>query len=638
MCGIAGVMWFDSELAGRAVAAAERMQGALGHRGPDGGGLWASRLDARSGVALAHTRLAIIDLSDGASQPMRRGRHVVTYNGEIYNFRELQAELGDRGQQFSTASDTEVLLGAWARWGPESLTRLRGMFAFGLWDEEAGRLVLARDRFGIKPLYVASAKGTILFASEIRGLIASGLVAPRLNGPELAHYLGFQTAATPETLVAGIRMVPPGSVMTVGTGGQAVVNEYWHLLDATRDPSADDRTHARARVRDLVQDAARAHLVSDVPVGVFLSGGIDSSALLSAATSSGRTTRTFSVTFANRIYDEARFAALAAATFGADHTELRLTEGELLDSLPEFLASVDHPSGDGVNAFVVSRLVRALGLKAAWSGLGGDELFGGYPSFRRLARAVPMFSRLGQLPKPVRDATAALVRRGAPASVVAGKLSDAVGSDGTIASLWPVTRQLFGPSDRAVLLKDSDGEGGRAAAYAGMLSEAAARFPEASIGALVSYAESRAYMHDVLLRDTDQMSMAHGLEVRVPLLDHRLAEYLLSLSDDVRMPGSRPKALLVDSLERPLPLALVDRPKRGFTLPLDTWMREGLRAVVEGHLGDHGLEGRGVFRAGEVARLWKLFLDGHPTVTWSRVWILVALDAWMERLGLEAPS
>ncbi len=639
MCGIAGVMWFDSEHSGRAVAAARDMQRALRHRGPDGEGLWASPLEAPTGLALIHTRLAVIDLSEAAGQPMRRGHEVVTYNGEIYNYRALRDELAGGGSTFSTQSDTEVLLRAWHAWGEGCLERLTGMFAFGLWDERQARLVLARDRFGIKPLYVARTDGFFAFASEIRALLASGLVRPRLNAAALPDYLGFQTAPTPETLVAGVQLLEPGTVTTVGANGEARSRSYWELLRAAPAGGEVPRNgHAvRARTRELLEESVRAHLVSDVPVGVFLSGGIDSSALLSVLRTVGTLPQTFSVTFDNPAYDESVFSREAAHTFGSDHTEFTVSEGELLDSLPDFLASVDHPSGDGVNTFVLSRLVRERGVKVAWSGLGGDELFCGYPSFARLARSLPMFRQWSRLPASVRRVTAESVRRGAPGSVATGKIADAMESAGTFASLWPLTRQLFGPDERRRLLGAAGGSADSAPAYAALLEEAAERFPAASLGALVSHAETRAYMHDVLLRDTDQMSMAHGLEVRVPLLDHRLAEWLVSLPDELRMAASSPKALLVESLETPLPENIVRRPKRGFTFPFDLWMRQSLRAVVARHLGQDGLEGRGVFQSGEVTRLWTEFLEGSRRVTWSRIWILVALNAWMDRLGLEAP-
>jgi len=636
MCGIAGVMWFDSGMARRAVAAAEQMQRSLRHRGPDGGGLWSSPADAPTGVAFAHTRLAVIDLSADADQPMRREPTVVTYNGEIYNFREVRDRLTDAGCSFSTESDTEVLLRAWETWGAASLERLTGMFAFGIWDEGRARLTLVRDRFGIKPLYVARSEGWLAFASEVRGLLSSGLVRPRVNRSALPDYLGFQTAATPETLVEGVELLPPATVTAVEADGRSTTRRYWDLLAAAVRGPGGGPASARLRVRQLVEGAATSHLVSDVPVGVFLSGGIDSSALLSVLRTLGTKPRTFSVAFDDCEFDESPFSREVAETFGSDHTELRVSERDLLDAMPECLASVDHPSGDGVNTFVISRLVRGQGIKVAWSGLGGDELFCGYPSFRRLASALPVFRQISRVPASVRRLTADYVRRGVLASVAVEKMAEAFGKDASVASLWPVTRQLFGLEERRRLLgEEAFGPHRGGAAYSALLAEAAERFPDASVSALISYAETRIYMHDVLLRDTDQMSMAHGLEVRVPLLDHHLAEYLVGLPDEVRLDGAVPKALLVDSLSAPLPRRIVERPKRGFTFPFDAWMRSSLRPLVERHLGDDGLEGRGVFQPGEVTRLWQAFLAGRPTVTWSRIWILVALDAWLGRLSLE---
>ncbi|HUF47140.1 MAG TPA: asparagine synthase (glutamine-hydrolyzing) [Vicinamibacterales bacterium] len=631
MCGIAGVMWWNRDRADRSVEGATRMGHRLAHRGPDGRGLWTSAPDAPVGVALAHTRLAIIDLSDGARQPMLRADQVVAYNGEIYNFREVRLDLESRGRVFSTDSDTEVLLHAWDTWGPDCLSRLTGMFAFAIWDTARHRLTLVRDRFGIKPLYVARTAGAIGFASEVRALLASGLIPGRIDASGVAHYLAFQTAPTPATLVDGVEMIPPGTWMTIDADGQTASERYWDLLEATRDQSSDTRATAQARVRELLEQSVRDHLVSDVPVGIFLSGGLDSTALLSVLSSSGVQAQTFTVGFTDRARDESAQAGLAAARFGAAHTAWTLTGDEIVDSVPAVLAAVDHPSGDGVNTFIVSRLVRAAGIKVAWSGLGGDELFGGYPSFARLRRTLPVLSQWGRMPGSVRSATAALVRRGAPASVVADKLVEAVEGEGSLASTWPVTRQLFGARDRQRLLARP----ASADAYAVLLADAAARHPGASVGALVSYAETRAYMHDVLLRDADQMSMAHGLEVRVPFVDHRLAGYLMSLPDAVRLDGPRPKSLLVESLAAPLPAALVDRPKRGFVLPFDAWMRTTLRPLVERRLGPEGLGGRGLFDAAAIDRLWQGFLTGRSSVTWARIWMLVALDAWIEHAGID---
>jgi asparagine synthase (glutamine-hydrolysing) len=514
------------------------------------------------------------------------------------------------------------------------------MFAFGLWDPARAKLVIARDRLGIKPLYYCAGSGFFAFASEIRALLATGLVPRSLDSSSLWHYLGYQTAPTPQTLLAGVRMLEPGHVLTVDRSGHVEAHAYWDLL-ASAETSARDATRdeARRRLGELLDRAAASHLVSDVPVGLFLSGGIDSSAIAALLRARGVTASTFTVALGEAGFDESSQARRVAEAFGTDHTEIPVAESDVLDLLPAFLDSVDHPSGDGVNTYVVSHVVRARGFKVALSGLGGDEVFGGYPSFRRLERLLPASQRWGRSPQAVRRAAAGVVRALGGRSVATSKAAAVVESDGGLADVWPVTRQLFSTAERQALMPEVHWPAGtRPEPYAPLLAEAYARALDAELWAQVSYAEARVYMHDVLLRDTDQMSMAQALEVRVPLLDHRLVEYVMGLPDRVKRAGGTPKALLVDSLPLPLPREASHRPKMGFTLPFERWMRGALAPVCERYLGAQGLDGRGVFRQGEVLRLWRDFLDGTPGVTWSRVWTLVALGAWIERHQVTGPA
>jgi asparagine synthase (glutamine-hydrolysing) len=641
MCGIAGVMFFRGAEPQRAQAIAARMRDALRHRGPDDDGVWCGGQEGGPTVAFAQTRLAILDLSEAGHQPMALpAGPVVTYNGEAYNFRKVRAELAAAGAAFRTQTDTEVVLHGYARWGTDVVRHLDGMFAFGVWDPARARLMLARDRLGIKPLYYCAGSGFLAFASEVRALLATGLVPRHLDSSSLWHYLGYQTAPTPQTLLASVRMLEPGHVLTVDRSGQVETHAYWDLLgSASADAREASLEDARRRVGELLHDAAASHLVSDVPVGVFLSGGVDSSAIVSLLRAQGVTPRTFTVALTDRAFDESAEARLIATTFGTEHTEIAVSESDLLDRLPGVLDSVDHPSGDGVNTYVVSQVVREHGLKVALSGLGGDEVFGGYPSFRRLERLLPASQRWGRSPQAMRRAAAGVVRALGGRSVATSKAAAVVESDGALADIWPVTRQMFSTRERQTLMPDARWPAGtRPEPYAPLLAEAYARANEAELWSQVSYAEARVYMHDVLLRDTDQMSMACGLEVRVPLLDHRLVEYVLGLPDRVKRHGTRPKALLADSLPLALPRQAADRAKMGFTLPFDRWMRGALKPVCERHLGSQGLDGRGIFRGGEVPRLWRGFLDGKPGITWSRVWTLVALDAWIERHGLSGPA
>jgi asparagine synthase (glutamine-hydrolysing) len=391
-------------------------------------------------------------------------------------------------------------------------------------------------------------------------------------------------------------------------------------------------------VRALLDESIRLHLVSDVPVGVFLSGGIDSSAIVALMRAGGMTPHTFSVGVADPAYDESRYASAVAERFGAEHSHIPLTEDELLSELPDAIGAMDHPTGDGVNSYVVSKAVRQAGVKVALSGLGGDELFGGYPSFARFARFEGPLARWGAAPKAARGAAAGLVRA-VGGSVATAKAAEVLESDGSLAEAWPITRQLLSPADRRVLLDPSWTARARTDdPYAERLSAAYEAAPGAGLWSRVSYAEASAYMHDVLLRDVDQMSMAHGLEVRVPLLDHRLVEYVIGLPDACKRIGSGPKPLLVQALGGVLPEDVVSRPKRGFTLPFDPWMRSALRDFCERRLGPQGLAGRGLFSAPALARLWASFLAGSRETTWSRVWMLVVLEAWLDRHGIEAEA
>jgi asparagine synthase (glutamine-hydrolysing) len=531
---------------------------ALGHRGPDGCGITGclspgAAASQQPRATFGHRRLAIIDLSERGAQPMRSRTVPVwlTYNGEIYNFAAIRRELEALGRSFRSDSDSEVVLQGYEEWGRGVLARLRGMFAFALWDGRLNELVLARDRFGIKPLYFHRSGGTLLFASEIRALLASGQVPRRLDHVALDQFLAYQTVPAPRTLVEGIEMLPPGHVMVLGRDGRCDQHRYWDLLESA-DSTADAVSveEARRRTRELLVESAALHLVSDVDVGIFLSGGIDSSALVSLVRSLGATPRTFSVVFPGTPYDESRQARSVAAAFGADHAEIGLAADELQGELPAALAAVDHPSADGINTFVVSRAVHRAGIKVALSGLGGDELFGGYPSFERLGHLALVGRAWRHAPQPVRQAAAAAARTLGGTSVASRKRAALLESDGTLPETFPVLRQLFPPDERARLTGGAVVEASRLAGdpYVTLLRGALADEPHVGQMALVTYAESRTYMHDVLLRDTDQMGMHHGLEVRVPLLDHRLAEYVAGLPDRVKRQNGAAKPLLVESL------------------------------------------------------------------------------------------
>jgi asparagine synthase (glutamine-hydrolysing) len=647
VCGIAGGLFFHPRFTAdvrRDIG--ERLLAAIRHRGPDGEGVWGEPIESPSPAdpapLLVHSRLAIIDTSRAGAQPMT-GRGLdswITFNGEIYNFGRIRPRLEAAGHSFDSRTDTEVILRGYATWGPSIVQELRGMFALALWNPTTRELFLARDRFGIKPLYVARGDGWFLFASEVRALLATGLIDPTIDLAGLWQYLAYQTTPAPRTMIEGIEMLDPGSWLTVCAEGHDTRRTYWDLATSAAPLADATADQARREVHRLLLDSISAHLVSDVPVGAFLSGGIDSSAVVALMREAGVTPRTFSVGFAEAEYDESAHAEQVATAVGSEHTAIKLSEQDLLDTLPQALAAMDQPTGDGVNTYIVSRAVRQTGLTVALSGLGGDELFAGYPSFSRLPRAVEVGRFWGRSSGQVRGFAGRALRLVGGTSVAATKAAAAIESDGSLASLYPLMRQLFTDEQRASLIAPPWRPRFESMQdpYVLLLKSAFARMPGSGPVTQVSYAESRTYMHDVLLRDTDQMSMAHALEVRVPLIDHVLADYVMAVPDPLKAPGATPKPLLVESLGSRLPREIVDRPKKGFTLPFEPWMRNQLRGFCENRLGAGGLASRGLFDVGRLASMWTSFQRGGSDVTWSRLWILVTLETWLARNKVRIPE
>lgn len=643
MCGIVGIITTKSKSRTEGTAALEaplaRMVEHINHRGPDDSGVAIFQRDAVT-VALGHTRLSIIDLSPAGHQPMQDARtgNWITFNGEIYNFREVRERLNPDAAAWRSESDTEVILRAYEKWGRDCLQQLRGMFAFALWDDAKQELFIARDRLGIKPLYYYKGQDVFLFGSEVRALLASGLVPRKLDATALWEYLGYQSVPAPRTLVEGVKVLGPGCWMTVDAAGNIQEKPYWDLLEnASAEAQTVSVSESRRRVRELLEESIALHLVSDVPVGAFLSGGIDSSAIVALVREAGQTPRTFSVVFDESAYDENIYARKVAELFQTEHTEVHLTDQALLQQLPEALAWMDQPTGDGVNTYVVSRAVRSTGIKVALSGLGGDEFFAGYPSFKRLRRVMKYLRYWGGAPQSIRGLTASALKSLGGSSIQATKVAAMIGSDGRLSSAFPIMRQVLSTEQRRSLFNDSWQQQVALMPdpYVELLEERYKRSATAEMFSLVSYAEGRTYMHDVLLRDTDQMSMAHALEARVPLLDHKLVEFLMGLPDRHKVSNGTPKRLLVESLNGLLPEEIVKRPKRGFTLPFEPWMRGGLREFCEQRLSPERIGSRGFFRPERVKELWQAFLAGQSNVSWSRLWILVVLEEWLERNGIE---
>lgn len=624
MCGIGGIFSRRESL-----SAAEAMSDALRHRGPDDKGM--ARLTGRSGEGFgwfAHRRLSIIDLSASGHQPMFSpdDRLCVTYNGEIYNYRELRAELENDGVRFRTSCDTEVLLMGWHTHGAAFLERLRGMFAFAIWDREAGRGYLARDAFGIKPLYVTERSGEVLFASEVRPLMATGKVDPVLSPAAVSSYLFTGSVAEPATIIDGVFAVPPGCVVEVGpsnTGFETrVASRFITPFPPTPDTGLEFKPHVH-RVRNALRESVRYHLVSDVPVAVFLSGGIDSSAVAGLASEvSAMRLDSFTVTFSEQDFSEALHAREAARRFGTVHHEIPLSGRDLLDALPDVFGSMDQPSLDGLNTFVVSRAVRSFGIKVVLSGLGGDELFGGYPSFER-AR---LMSPLWKIPRAVRRVGA--LGASPIADLRAERMRAVLTETNPAFAAYRASRTLFSERQLEALTGVSYPGG------AGM-SRAPDDVEPSSLGLMqqVSLHELTGYMRNTLLRDSDVFSMAHALELRVPLVDLNVARAAAAASGAMTGRFGFPKPVLVEAVRDLLSPETINRPKRGFTLPFETWMRKELFGEVDSVLTQFAPETIGLQR-GAVAGIWSQFQRRRPGVNWSRPWALYTLIRWASDHGL----
>ena len=632
MCGIAGAIGHIDETVRRALMLVDLAQA---HRGPDAQGVWIATGHAH--VAFAHRRLAILDLDPSAAQPMHdevRG-NVLIFNGEIYNYQELRAELQGRGERFRTSSDTEVLLKAWGVFGERCLERLRGMFAFAIYDAAAHTVWIARDRVGIKPLYYTTIENslgarTILFASELRALLASGLVDRRLDPVSLANYLWNGFVPGPDTIVQGVTLLPAGTSAHITIEDVDVSpRRYWTI------PTRVKRTVQLDEFAHTLFEAVGQHLASDVPLGVFLSGGVDSSAVANLAARHHPGIHTFHVGFAEEEYDESHYARAVAEGIGSKHCEICLSQTDFRTQLPAALDSIDQPTFDAINTYFVSRIVREAGITVALAGTGGDELFGGYKTFRDLPYMRRLSRLLGSLPETlVRQAGSVITRlktgpvRAIPPQVRWGKLGDALATRGSLVDLYQVSYALYTQGFLETLIADE-----RIAVMPyGLMpqqrSELTALVAGVSDLQAISILELSSFIGERLIRDTDTASMAVSLEVRVPLLDHEVIEMALALEEGERFRplGTKP-ALRQVGLEG-LDPAIFQRPKAGFVLPIERWCREDLAPEVDAVLSDANACRTVGLAPLTVSKFWHAFQEGSQGLYWTRVWALFVLLRW----------
>ena len=624
MCGIAGFTVSGSDSKNYA-AVISAMVNALKHRGPDAQNSWNNET-----TYLGHARLSIIDLSAASNQPMHSsdGRYVIVYNGELYNYKDLKLELqrvahgsSNLPYFFKTNSDTEVVLAAYQRWGVDCLGKFNGMFAFALYDTVEKTLFIARDRLGIKPLYYSYKNDQLVFASEIRSLLSSEFVERKLNLDAVSEYFLYQTVHAPETIVKDVKMLMPGHYMLM-KNGDLHLKKYWDLNNFTSSSNDLDYAQTCAKTKELLFQAVERRLVADVPFGAFLSGGIDSSAVVGIMSKmSAKKVETFNVSFDEGEFSEAKYAKKIAEKFGTNHHEIKLSPEEFLKQLPESLNTLDHPSGDGPNTYVVSKATKNAGITMALSGLGGDEAFAGYDVFKRMAE-INKKSYLNILPSALRKIPASVLKA-KNKSIAGDKVYEVLTQPKVnVASSYPISRKVFSSGQIDGLLKTKSGNN---------LSALIKKIKETDKNHLLSYVsalEINTYMQNVLLRDTDQMSMAVALEVRVPFLDYKLMEFVLGVKDEFKYP-STPKKLLIDSLGDLLPDEVVNRPKMGFTLPWKHWLKNELKSFCEENI--KSLSKREFVNEKAVLNLWQQFLNDNPRVTWSRVWHLIVLENWLNK-------
>ena len=648
MCGICGFAYAATPAA--AETAVRRMAAAMAHRGPDEDGYLVNDARAR-GVALGMRRLSIIDLA-GGHQPLwnETGDVAVVFNGELYNYQDLRERLALSGHKFSTKSDTEILVHGWEEWGEDLLYELRGMFTFALLDlrkhfATVPVLFLARDPLGIKPLYYAQTEQGLAFASELRALLTLDELPHRLSADALTSYLLFGSVSEPVTLIEGVFSLPPGHRLVLHMPERRRSPRTRPWWDPTRSSAARDPKRPRdfaaasARVRTLLEDAVKAHLIADVPVGLFLSSGLDSSAIAALAGRAERGIRSFTLTFPDTDFDEGPLAKVVAARTGTTHTEVPLHGKDMLARMDEALSALDQPTMDGINTYFVSWAAREVGLKVALSGLGGDELFAGYRTFADTHKLERLESLARFVPGAVRRVSAPFVnsilaRNNSPDA--ARKASDAWLQPNALPHPYFFTRLLFPPTEISKLT-DAHYRNSAVASdgvsldptWLGWLGRTADQAVTVGPIAGVSWLEMRTYMVSTLLHDTDSVSMARSLEVRVPFLDTPLVEFVSTLPDEARVQPGVPKALLRTALAGMIPEEILNQKKRTFTLPWEDWMRNALRKRVETSMKELSAPLANLLHAAGVQRVWDNFQRGQTT--WSRPWSLYVLNEWCRR-------
>jgi asparagine synthase (glutamine-hydrolysing) len=642
VCGIAGFVDFKPAAEADLLTRAQAMAESLLHRGPDRGGCWA---DPGAGFATGHRRLSIVDLSEAGAQPMvsQSGRFVISYNGEFYNAGDIRPELEAKGYVFRGHSDTEVLLEACAEWGiHETLQRVTGMFAFALWDRQARRLWLARDRLGIKPLYWALFGQLLLFGSELKALLAHPLCSAEINRDAVAAFVRFNYIPTPHSIYRNVLKLPPGAVLEIDARRKPHIDRYWALDQviqrAQSEPFDGSEAEAEEALASTLGDAVGRRMIADVPIGAFLSGGIDSSAVVSLMQSrSSRPVRTFSIGFQDAEYNEAHHAKAVAHHLGTDHTELYVTHDEARDVIPRLTEFFDEPFADPsqIPTYIVSALARRS-VTVALSGDGGDEVFCGYS---RYLHALWLNRYLSVLSWPIRSVLAGTIRRAPPAGwnraqrflptpLRHSRFGERLHKLASILlydekELYLQLLSQFSEPDQIV-------NGSHEPPVAAELERAKHFIPD--FLERMQYFDTLTYLPDDILTKVDRASMAVSLEVRVPMIDHRVIELAWRFPRDMRYRNGETKRVLRRLLRRFVPAGLIERPKMGFGVPIGKWLRGPLRDWAEDLLSESALTKDGMFNPKPIRARWKAHLEGHEDWQYA-LWTIITVQDWLSRRG-----
>jgi asparagine synthase (glutamine-hydrolysing) len=642
MCGIAGY-WDTKGSREDPLESLNRMGAALAHRGPDDSGTFH---DVNTGIGLAFRRLSILDLSAEGHQPMfsSSGRYVIIFNGEVYNFDEMCAQLGPH--QWRGHSDTEVMLGAFERWGVEpAVQRFVGMFAFALWDRQDRRLHLVRDRLGIKPLYYGRAGSAFVFASELKAIWQHPDFNKEIDRNSLALYMRHNYVPSPHCIYKGLHKLQPGCILTLDSSTAAPqIRRYWSAKEIAQKGQESQLqvsdAEAVEQLHQLLLRAVRLRMISDVPLGAFLSGGVDSSAVVALMqTQSQRPVKTFTIGFHEEGYNEAIYAKRVAEHLGTDHTELYLTSQDSLDVIPLLPTMYDEPFSDSsqIPTYLVSKLARGS-VAVSLSGDGGDELFGGY---NRYALTKKFWNLVGPLPRPIRTLAASVLRAAPPDRIdtafrilrpllpkslhygtpgnKAHKLADFLLLDGPQAVYYRALSHSKNPSE--IVLDSSEPSTIREC-----IAELSANMRIEEVMMLTDLLQ---YLPDDILTKVDRASMAVSLEARVPLLDHRVVEFAWKLPPRLKINKGDSKWILRQVLNKYVPRHLIERPKMGFGIPVDAWLRGPLRDWAETLLDERRLESEGYLRPGPIRKIWKAHLSGHGA--WQyHLWDVLMFQSWLE--------